>query len=285
MTNVISCYLMGGIGNQLFQIFATISYGIDNQRRIIFPYTENLTTGITRPTYWNSFLSSLISFTNNTKYTNNQLTLFHKYTEPDFHFSSIPTSNVNEIILYGYFQSYKYFQHNSTHLYSLINLSQQQSSILNDYSSLFNNLTNNVSMHFRIGDYKDIQNYHPLLPYQYYENAITKLNHTISNITILYFCEKKDNDTVSTFIQQLQYTFKHIQFVKVDDDIPDWKQLLIMSCCSHNIIANSSFSWWGAFFNQNTNKLVYYPDKWFGPALTHHNTQDLIPTNWNKIIY
>ena len=140
-------------------------------------------------------------------------------------------------------------------------------------------------MHFRIGDYKDIQNYHPLLPYQYYENAITKLNHTISNITILYFCEKKDNDTVSTFIQQLQYTFKHIQFVKVDDDIPDWKQLLIMSCCSHNIIANSSFSWWGAFFNQNTNKLVYYPDKWFGPALTHHNTQDLIPTNWNKIIY
>jgi len=285
MTNVISCYLMGGLGNQLFQIFSTISYGLDYQRSIIFPYTDFLTTGVTRPTYWHSFLSSIISFTNyNKNYTNQQLTLFHKYTEPNFHFSSIPNSNINEFILYGYFQSYKYFQHNSKHIFALINLSAQQSSILKDYSSLFNNLTNNVSMHFRIGDYKDIQNCHPLLPYKYYENAITKLNATISNITILYFCEKKDNDIVYTFIQQLQHKFKHIHFVKVDDDIPDWKQLLIMSCCSHNIIANSSFSWWGAFFNQNTDKLVYYPDKWFGPALTQHNTQDINPPNWHKIL-
>ena len=286
MTNIVSCYLMGGLGNQLFQIFSTISYGLDYQRSIIFPYTNNLTTGITRPTYWHSFLSSIISFTNyNKDYTNQQITGFHKYTEHNFHFSSIPNYDINEIILYGYFQSYKYFKHNYKDICSLINLSQQQSSILNDYSSLFNNLTNNVSMHFRIGDYKDIQNYHPLLPYQYYENAITKLNENISNITILYFCEKKDNDTVYTFIQQLQDKFKHIIFVKINDDIPDWKQLLIMSCCSHNIIANSSFSWWGAFFNQNTNKLVYYPYKWFGPGLMNHNTKDLIPHNWNKILY
>jgi hypothetical protein len=286
MTNIISCYLMGGLGNQLFQIFSTISYGHDNQRNIIFPYTESLTTGVTRPTYWNNFLSSLISFTNyNTKYTNNQLTLFHKYTEQNFHFSPIDKSNLNEIILYGYFQSYKYFQHNTTHICSLLNLNTQQNTILNDYSLLFPNDKNIVSMHFRIGDYKDIQKYHPLLPYQYYENAISKLDNNITNIQILYFCEKKDNHTVSTFIQKLQHKFNNIQFVKVDDDIPDWKQLLIMSCCSHNIIANSSFSWWGAFFNQNTNKLVYYPHKWFGPALNHHNTQDLIPNNWNKILY
>ena len=99
----------------------------------------------------------------------------------------------------------------------------------------------------------------------------------------MYFCEKKDNDTVSTFIQQLQDKFKHIHFVKVSDDIPDWKQLLIMSCCSHNIIANSSFSWWGAYFNASREKIVCYPKRWFGPKLAKNDIKDLCPPEWIKV--
>jgi hypothetical protein len=56
-----------------------------------------------------------------------------------------------------------------------------------------------------------------------------------------------------------------------------------MSCCDHNIIANSSYSWWAAYFNNNSNKIVCYPDKWFGPQLSNHDTKDLCPTTWNKI--
>ena len=56
-----------------------------------------------------------------------------------------------------------------------------------------------------------------------------------------------------------------------------------MSLCKHNIIANSSFSWWGAWMNQNSNKKVVSPIKWFGKSLNGHDTKDLIPEKWERI--
>ena len=55
--------------------------------------------------------------------------------------------------------------------------------------------------------------------------------------------------------------------MKVDDNIPDWKQMLIMANCDANIIANSTFSWWGAYFNKNPKKIVCYPNVWFGQSI------------------
>ena len=75
-------------------------------------------------------------------------------------------------------------------------------------------------------------------------------------------------------------------FQKVGNDIEDWKQLLMMSMCSHHIIANSTFSWWGAYLNKSTDKIVCYPTHWFGPKLKDiNNTKDLFPTDWIKIIF
>ena len=56
----------------------------------------------------------------------------------------------------------------------------------------------------------------------------------------------------------------------------------MMSLCQHNIIANSTFSWWGAYMNENDNK-VFYPNKWFGAAQGNKNTNDLFMDNWIKI--
>ena len=82
----------------------------------------------------------------------------------------------------------------------------------------------------------------------------------------------------------MQCLFPDLKFEKIDDSIEDWEQVIIMSLCEHNIIANSSFSWWGAYFNKNINKIVCYPDKWFGPKGPHNQTKDLCPDSWNKII-
>jgi hypothetical protein len=115
------------------------------------------------------------------------------------------------------------------------------------------------------------------------------LMHMLLNITIdrpvkvLYFCEKEDNDTVSDIIRQCEETYSAFHFIKVDDSIEDWKQLLIMSNCHHHIIANSSFSWWGAYFNENVDKIVCYPSMWFGPALANKRLDDMFPSDWTCV--
>jgi hypothetical protein len=102
---------------------------------------------------------------------------------------------------------------------------------------------------------------------------------------VLYFCEKEDNETVSKIINDLKKEFPKMKFYKQSDDVADWEQMLIMSCCYHNIIANSTFSWWGAYFNTNPKKYICYPSKWFGPKLCDKNkTNDLFPEDWMEII-
>jgi hypothetical protein len=84
-------------------------------------------------------------------------------------------------------------------------------------------------------------------------------------------------------INSLQNTFSH-QFIHVPELelMKDYEEMIFMSCCHHHIIANSSFSWWGAYFNSSPDKIVCYPKTWFGPALPL-NTKDLCPSEWIAI--
>ena len=148
-----------------------------------------------------------------------------------------------------------------------------------------------TSIHFRIGDYKKYPSIHPLLNIEYYIQSIEYLiiNEKIkTGDTILYFYEptkeQEDLNIIKYNIESLKIKFTHIQFIDIHNfELTDWEELLIMSLCNSNIIANSTFSWWGAYFNFNENKTVIYPSTWFGKNAQKNNTKDLFPENWIKI--
>ena len=143
---------------------------------------------------------------------------------------------------------------------------------------------NTISLHFRIGDYKNLQEHHPLLDKDHYIKSIIHIINISKkdNWHILYFCEDEDIDYVNDKIEIMRNEFINLSFTKIDSIYKDWEQLLIMSLCSHNIIANSSFSWWAAYFNTNNN-IVCYPDIWFGPKQGNKDMSDMFPSSWSKI--
>jgi hypothetical protein len=273
---------MGGLGNQIFQIFATISYSIKSRNPFKFLNVSTLGGGsITiRNTFWNSFFKNLEPFL-----IDNIPQSIHIIREKDFTFNEL---NVYEMIgrdclIFGYFQSYKYFHENYEIICKMIGLEQLREQLilkLNLNSDYFKNC---VSIHFRLGDYKHIQQYHPLATYEYYRNALNFIkSKTTESYTILYFCEDVDIHDVLNTIVKLENQFPNYVFKRGYNMLDDWEQMLLMSCCHHNIIANSSFSWWAAYFNNWTDKIVCYPSIWFGDA-ANHNIKDLCPLEWNRI--
>jgi hypothetical protein len=281
---MITCNLMGGLGNQLFQVFTTISYSIKSRKKYVFFKTETLGEGSTtkRNTYWNNLLHKL-----EPSLINNQIEC-NLIKEKGFTYENfLPEINksINKnVCLFGFFQSYKYFDDTFKIICKLINIDEQRKTVLDSYNNTINfNIGNTVSMHFRLGDYKKLQNYHPVMSYEYYLNALSFIkNNDDELINVLFFCEDDDLNEVTKTINKLNLDFPNLIFVRANNSLSDWEQMLLMSCCKHNIIANSSFSWWGAYFNQTKNKIICYPSLWFGIS-AKHNTKDLCPSTWVKI--
>jgi len=274
--------IMGGLGNQLFQIFCGIAYSLEN--RIPFKINANKFDLVSpvdniskRPTYWSTFLSNL------SKFTYQQQLPIPTYNEPSFIYNKIPAIN-EDFKLRGYYQSYKYFDGQFTNICNMINLDNQKKEIYEKYNHYFNN-KKIICIHFRIGDYVKNQAMHPILSSDYYIKSINYLKSQLPeffNYEILYFGEQADNMLIELFSTEIKTEFKN-KYTIIDYAIPDWEQLLLMSLCHHNIIANSTFSWWGAYFNTNSDKIVCYPSLWFGKHC-NINTKDLFPNDWINII-
>ena len=268
---MISCDITGGLGNQLFQIFTTIAHSIRQKTNFVFSLKKG--DDYHRRAYWDIFDSLKNNLTNN----HIELPI---YKEPYFYYCPLPDSN--NIKLNGYFQSHKYFENEYIKIAEICEISTKRSICLEKYSSQYN-FSNTISLHFRIGDYSQNKDYHPIMTNDYYINAINLIEQNDEELTnVLCFSEKIDEKEVDERIKSISEIFPKLVFRKVSYDIQDWEQMLIMSLCKHNIIANSSFSWWGAYFNDNNNKIVILPKKWFGDHF-NINTIDLRPDSWLSI--
>lgn len=275
--------IMGGLGNQLFQIFCGIAYSLEN--RIPFKINANkfdlvspLDNISKRPTYWSNILKNLSPFT-----YQEQLAIPTYIEKTHFRFKKIPIIT-QDFRLHGYYQSYKYFDGQFANICKMINLDNQKAELYKKYKILFTGVKKPISMHFRIGDYIKNQEMHPILNSTYYIESINYLRSKMPNLEenyyLLIFGELCDNEKIAQAIENIK-NISNIEILICDYNIPDYEQVLLMSLTSHNIIANSTFSWWGAFLNNNVNKLVCYPSLWNG---LNNNVKDLFPETWTKII-
>ena len=239
-----------------------------------------------RNTYWHSFLDALQQYVQPVENRENMLT----YNEQSFEYSKIP-AGLSNYVLQGYYQSYKYFHHNYAKITDMINLKEKQRNIQNKYNHLC--IKKQIAMHFRLEDYAIWTECHRIQQPEYYIEALERLcndlksrNEDIKNYEILCFYARynRDEEIVNQYLQIIKNNVDaELNFKMIPDDIEDWKQMLVMSLWDHFIIGNSSFSWFGAYFSDNADKLVYYPSVWFGPKLAHNNTNDLCPIEWIKV--
>ena len=282
--SMISCKLQGGLGNQLFQIYTTIAYACQTNKKFFFLNIEELKSSVTdRHTYWDYFLKSLKPFLIDPELINKDKLLIIREKGFTYDALPLPISEKKINILNGYFQSYKYFDYYFQTINRLLKIDDIKVDLTNKYRKLINDEFP-VSMHFRLGDYKKLPEHYVILSVDYYRAALSCILETTPLTKVLYFCEEQDLEDVETTIATLRLEFPNIKFIRADPELEDWQQLILMSLCRNNIIANSTFSWWAAYLNTYREKKVVYPNTWFGSKLQKtHDTIDLFPADWIKI--
>ncbi len=137
--------------------------------------------------------------------------------------------------------------------------------------------SDSVSLHIRRGDYakdKKTNAYHGLLSLQYYHNAISKMSNIVNKPQFFIF-----SDDIKWVKENFKIAFPAIFILNSNDKA--YEDLFLMTLCKNHIIANSSFSWWGAWLCTNPSKIVYAPKQWL--AVNNHQTSDLIPKDWHRI--
>lgn len=265
---MIYCNLQGGIANMLFQIAATKSIAIDNNIECSFPnlhrhlnYLDNDNNHNPDLKHSSEYLNFLKPL-NTSEPTDNPIILRYNF---NYETKEIPTSN---FMIEGFFQSEKYFKHNRKEIIDMINFSSYEKYINEKYS--FINTKRCTSIHVRRGDYVKYPNHHPTQKLYYYLKGIEML--------------KSKTDVFLIFSDDINWCKENLiieNSIYIENE-KDYIELILQSKCNNNIIANSSFSWWGAWLNQNENKIVIGPKRWFGALITE-NSDDIIPEDWITI--
>tara|TARA_R110000824_G_scaffold197409_16_gene380889 strand:- start:1123 stop:1911 length:789 start_codon:yes stop_codon:yes gene_type:complete len=262
---MIAAETKGRLGNQMFIVATANSLALDNNDSAIFPeqvVCATLPTARETSIHRNTVLRNI-------KYTNDFSFVEHTFYETPDH-SYIPIEYNNNIFLRGYFQSEKYFKHNRENILELFAPIPQIDTLLNKKYKDIIYKENVVSVHVRRGDYSKFSDYHANIGPDYYSQAMQQFP---SDSTFVFFSDD---------IEWCKQTFKgeRLIFIEKQDDVLD---LYLMSKITNNIIANSSFSWWGAWLNSAENKKVIAPKIWFGPKNKHLNRKDITPEEWLTI--
>lgn len=197
--------------------------------------------------------------------------------EKEFSFQQDILDLPDDVYLDGYWQSEKYFL-------DVEDILRKEFSIVNPLTLRSKDIAGqikdceSVSIHVRRGDYVSdpkTNSVHGVCGPEYYRAAIDMISAEIDNPNFYVFSD--DPEWACRNIKPDAPTI----YVRRDDCSKDYEDICLMSICKHHIIANSSFSWWGAWLNENPEKIVIAPKKWFNSK--NMDTQDLLPDKWHKL--
>lgn len=199
------------------------------------------------------------------------------YLEKEFNYLESFFDLKPPIYLDGYFQSEKYFKSIESQIRKDFTFKEAPDENENKYLKDISE-TESVSLHVRRGDYVTnaaANTVIGLISIKYYENAVKEMQGRLSNPKFFVF-----SDDLEWVKDNLQLPETSV-FVTGNTGSNSYRDMRLMSCCKHNIIANSSFSWWGAWLNSNQDKIVIAPKPWFRDASI--NSSDLVPANWLQL--
>jgi hypothetical protein len=283
---------MGGLGNQMFQVAAAYAlakyHNTDFKLDLSFLLKNNKTTEIftARNYELNVFDYNFYIATEEEKalFVKKKKNIFEKIKFKylncklieenqegiEFFHNSTKNTYIN-----GYWQNEDYFKEHKKDILKLFSFKELPMNLHGIRNEILN--ANSVSIHIRRGDYvtnSAASSFHGLCSMEYYISAIKIMNSKVINPVFFIFSDDEDWVKENFIINQPYH------FVSKNKSIDD---LHLMKLCKHNIIANSSFSWWGAWLNENIDKVVVAPSQWFVDQKKNNETKDLIPDAWIRL--
>lgn len=283
--------LKGGLGNQMFQYAA--GRGMCNKERLLYDLSflnnnsqssesftarnfelaifKNLKAKQLSKLQYKIFLGKRLRKMRNFFFPNFYCV---QQTDSDFHFNDIGSSR--PLLLDGYFQSEKHFSHIRKDLLKEFTFPNVIFNGYTDFGKKISGSENAVSIHIRRGDYLKplVAEYHGVLQKSYYEQSIKFVESEISNPEYFIF-----SDDQNWCVENLQSISNRVTFVNTPSPSKAWIDMYLMTKCKHHIIANSSFSWWGAWLSSG-NGITVAPSKWFNSNAVQYDINDIVPKSW-----
>jgi hypothetical protein len=255
--NTLSCKLMGGLGNQMFQAAHVFCQGKKHNRPVfLLPYSWTPMQGKGTENYTQNIFKNFQFGTSHDG--------FKEMVEGPWEYTSVKPFD-EQTVFTGYFQSSKNFLGYNNEVRELFS---PTSDVIADFFQKYPQLneSNTVSIHIRRGDYLMNPHIHPSVGLSYIQKALDLV---------------QDYSTIFVFSEDKNWVKENLKFsnmIIVEED-EDYKEIWLMSLCKNNIICNSTFSWWGSFLNRNENKKVIAPSIWFGTG-GPSNFSDIYESNW-----
>jgi hypothetical protein len=257
---MIYIYPIGGIGNMFFHIASIWALAKDNGDELCLLNTDKKIVDLINDVRCD------IKHAAKYEYIFNRFSVKNDYIDNklQYPFYYVPLIYKTEYEYLGYFQCEKYFKHRRAEILELFKPANEFNAEINKYSELFGN----ISLHVRRGDYLNVSSrVHPTLLMKYYKKSLSYLP---KNLKVLIFSDD---------LKWCKENFIGERFVFINEI--DYISIYLISKMKHHIIANSSFSWWGAWMSEYQKKIIIAPKIWFGKNSEYDG--DLIPNNWIRI--